>query len=469
MKHCSSGIAYLDEVLGGGLPKPSLILIGGTAGAGKTTFVLQSLSHAAENGETAVYMPVTSQSFEKLMDYLHIYPFFSEEILVRPIDRSTAEKDPLTTLLDMGNILASTNPDRLVINPLDTLGFGFPSHEKRRFLYSFDSMIQDWSALTMVTGELNRPQIHQSILPHIADGVIYLDRELIGDRVVRKMEIMKWRGMGNNMNNTSSVHEFKINSNGISIFLKLQSTSTPLPVGEGRLSTGVNDLDDMMHGGIPEQSFIVVNGGAGVGKTIMGLQFIFAGLKQGEHCIIVLFEEKQEQLVHEAGRMGWNLEDFITNGQLQIIYSNPNTILPDEHNLIIKSYVEEMNAKRLFYDGVYNLESALPDALDLKNHVRLLIDFLKGRGVTIMLTNEVPELFTPEKMPELGISSLADGIIMLHFLDHQNRYERAMSILKLRGTDHDRSVRKYIIGDRGIEMVQKGFAVKYSEKSNNVD
>jgi len=274
------------------------------------------------------------------------------------------------------------------------------------------------------------------------------------------MEIMKWRGIGNNMNNTSSAHEFKINSNGISIFPKLKPNSTPLSVGEGRLSTGVNVLVDMMRGGIQEQSFIVVNGGAGVGKTIMGLQFIFAGLKEGEHCIIILFEEKQEQLVHEAGRMGWNLQDFITNGQLQIIYSNPNTILPDEHNLIIKSYVEEMNAKRLFYDGVYNLESALPDALNLKKHVRLLIDFLKGRGVTTILTNEVPELFTPEKMPELGISSLADGIIMLHFLDHQNRYERAMSILKLRGTDHDRSVRKYIFGDRGIEMVQKAFAVK---------
>ncbi|MBW6518226.1 MAG: circadian clock protein KaiC [ANME-2 cluster archaeon] len=460
MKHCPSGIAYLDEVLGGGLPKPSLILIAGTAGAGKTTFVLQSLSHAAENGETAVYMPITSQSFNKLMDYLRCYPFFSEKVLVRPIDRSTAEKDPLTTLLDMGNILASTNPDRLVINPLDTLGFGFPSHEKRRFAYSFDAMIQDWSAQTMVTGELNRPQLHQSILPHIADGIIFLDRELSGDRVVRKMEIMKWRGMGHNMNNTSSAHEFKINSKGISIFPKLDSTSAPRSVGQGRLSTGVKDLDDMMRGGIPEQSFIVVNGGAGAGKTIMGLQFMCAGLELGEHGIIVLFEEKQEQLMHEASRMGWDLDGFIKNGQLHIFYSNPNTILPDEHNLIIKSYVEELDAKRLFYDGVYNLESALPDALDLKNHIRLLIDFLKGRGVTTMLTNEVPELFSPEKMPGPGISSLADGIIMLYFLDHQNRYERAMSILKLRGTDHDRSARKYIIGDRGIEIVQKGFAVK---------
>lgn len=454
MKYCSSGIAYLDEVLGGGLPKPSLILIGGTAGAGKTTFVLQSISSAAENGETAVYMPITSQSFDKLIDYLSNYPFFSEKVLVQPIDRSTAEKDPLTTLLDMGNILASTNPDRLVINPLDTLGYGFPSHEKRRFAYSFDAMIQDWSAVTMVTGELNRQQIHQSILPHIADGVIYLDRELVGDRVVRKMEIMKWRSMGNNTSNMSSAHNFKISSNGISIFPKLEATSTPRPAGEGRLSTGVKDLDDMMRGGIPEQSFILVNGGAGVGKTILGLHFILSGLEQGEHCLIVLFEEKQEQLVREAERIGWNLEDFIKNGLLHIIYSNPNTILPDEHNLIIKFFVEKMDVKRLFYDGVYNLEFALPEPHDLKNHVRLLIDFLKGRGVTTMLTNEVPELFNPEKMPEPAISSLADGIIMLHFLDHHKRYERAMSILKLRGSDHDRYVRKYIIGDGGIEIVR---------------
>ncbi|MDF1557355.1 MAG: ATPase domain-containing protein [ANME-2 cluster archaeon] len=460
MKQCSSGIVHLDEILGGGLPKPSLVLVSGTAGVGKTTFVLQMLSQAAQKGERAVYMPITSQSDEKLMDYLHIYPFFSDDIMVHPINRSTAEKDPLTTLLDMGNILASTNPDRLVINPLDTLGFGFPSHEKRRFFYSFDSMIQDWSAQTMITGELNKIQLHQSILPHIADGVIYLDRELVGDKVVRKMEIMKWRGIGDGMNDNSSVHEFKITSNGISIFPKLESHATPLPTGGERLSTGVEGLDSMMHGGIPAQSFTILTGCAGVGKTMLGLQFIAKGLELGEPCIIVLFEEKEGQLIYEASKLGWDLEGYIRKGLLKIIYSNPTTILPDEHNQIIRTCVEEMGAKRLFYDGVNNLESIMQDPVDLKNHIRLLINFLKSRGVTVILTNEVSGLFIPDRMPELSISSLADGIIMLHFMDGQNRYERALSILKLRGSDHDMSVRKYIIGDNGVEIIQKELIVK---------
>jgi circadian clock protein KaiC len=169
MKLCPSGIAYLDKMLGGGLPKPSLILIAGSVGVGKTTLALQSLSAAAANGEKALYIPITSQSEGKLTDYLHNYTFFNDNIIVRPVDRSTAEKDPLTILLDIGTIMASTNPDRVVINPLTTLGFGFPVSEIRRFYYSFDAMLQDWSAQTMVTGELSRQEVHNSILPHIVD------------------------------------------------------------------------------------------------------------------------------------------------------------------------------------------------------------------------------------------------------------------------------------------------------------
>jgi circadian clock protein KaiC len=196
MKLCPSGIEYLDKILGGGLPKPSLILIAGSVGVGKTTLALQSLSAAAANGEKALYIPITSQSPEKLMDYLHNYTFFNDNIIVHPVDRSTAEKDPLTILLDVGTIMASVNPDRVVLNPLTTLGFGFPVSEIRRFYYSFDAMLQDWSAQTLVTGELSRQEVHNSILSHIVDGVIYLDQRTIGNKTTRKMDIIKMRGGG---------------------------------------------------------------------------------------------------------------------------------------------------------------------------------------------------------------------------------------------------------------------------------
>ena len=456
MNICPSGIANLDKILGGGLPKPSLILIAGSVGVGKNTLALQSLSSAAAKGEKALYIPITSQSEEKLRDYLHNYTFFNDNIIVRPVDRSTAEKDPLSILLDIGAIMASANPDRLVINPLTTLGFGFPVSEIRRFYYSFDAMLQDWSVQTLVIGELSRQEVHNSILSHIADGVIYLDQKNIGNRTIRNIDIIKMRGMGEKSDITQC-YEFKIETEGICIFPKLEPVKSDQQLGNHQLSTGVLGLDSMMHGGIPSQSTILVIGGSGTGKTILGLQFIMAGLKLGEPGIIILFEEREEQLVYEASRMGWDLKGFMDNGLLRIIYANPRSISPDEHNLEIKSQMEDINVKRLLYDGVYNLESVIPDPVELREHIRLLTDFLKYKGITVMLTNEVSKKITYDNIPDISILSIADAIIMLNFRDGQDRFERTMSVLKLRGSQHDLSVREYNIGDHGIETVPKGF------------
>ena len=453
MKYCSSGIPNLDEVLGGGLPKPSMILIGGPPGVGKTTFVLQSLSKAAENGEKTLYLPLTSQSVEKLTDFLHSYHFFNDDIIVHPIDRSTAEKDPLTTLLDIGNILASTNPDRLVLSPLTTLGFGFSQQERRRFFYSFDSILQDRSAQTLVTGEMNRTEMDESILSNIADGVIFLNREKAGKKKIRKLEVIKFRGMSEVPDNGSSIYEFKIGSEGIYLFPKLKSQTTHQLRNGHKLSTGVGGLDEMMHGGLPKQSILLVAGGAGLGKSTIGLQFIMAGLRIGEPGVIVIFEEQDDQFIFEASRMGWDLQEYIDKGLLRILHSNPHEILPDEHNLLIKCAIEEIGAKRLFMDGIYNLEIALPDNLEMKEHVMLLTDFLKFKGITALFTNEVTELSNLDKMPELGVSFIADAILVLHFVEDGIRFERVLSVVKLRGSDHDRTIRKYHINNNGVEII----------------
>lgn len=453
MKYCSSGIPNLDEILGGGLPKPSLILIGGPPGVGKTTIALQSLSGAAELGEKTLYLPLTSQSVERMTDFLQTNHFFNDKIIVHPIDRSAAEKDPLSTLLDISNIMASTNPDRLVVNPLTTLGFGFSQQERRRFFYSFDSMLQDWAAQILVTGEMSRSEVDESILSNIADGVIYLDRKKIGKKQIRMLEIVKFRGMAVIPDDGSSIYEFRMRQEGIYIFPKLKSLNSHQFHNGDKLSVGVEGLNEMMHGGLPKQSILLVAGGAGLGKTILGMHFIMAGLQSGEPGVIVMFEEQEEQFIYDALRLGWDFKGYIDAEQLKILHTNPYDLLPDEHNLKIKYAIEEIGAKRLFLDGLHNLEIALPDYVELKEHIRLLTDFLKFKGITALLTNEVTELSSLENMRELGISSIADAIIMLHFIEEGSRFERVLSILKLRGSDHDRTIRKYAINDCGIEII----------------
>jgi len=267
------------------------------------------------------------------------------------------------------------------------------------------------------------------------------------------MEIMKMRGMSTSQSGNSSVYEFKIEQNGIHLFPKLELETTMELMDGDRLSTGVDGLDKMIRGGIPKQSNVLVVGGTGTGKTVLGLHFIIAGLMLGEPGVIVLLEEHENQLIREVSRFGWDLKSFIDQGILRIIYSNLHNISPDEHNLMIKSCIEEIGAKRLFFDNIYKLESAIPDTLELKNHINLLIDFLKYKGITVMLTNEISGSFNPGQMPEVSISSIVDVIILLHFIDEQSRFDHGISIPKLRGSGHDMSTRKYIIGNNGIEVI----------------
>jgi circadian clock protein KaiC len=120
---------------------------------------------------------------------------------------------------------------------------------------------------------------------------------------------------------------------------------------------------------------------------------------------------------------------------------------------MIKSCIEEIGAKRLFFDNIYKLESAISDTLELKNHINLLTDFLKYNGITVMLTYEVSGSFNPGQMPEVSISPIVDAIILLHFIDEQSRFDHGISIPKFRSSDHDMSIRKYIIGNNGIEII----------------
>jgi circadian clock protein KaiC len=314
-------------------------------------------------------------------------------------------------------------------------------------------MLQDWSAQTLITGEMSRIEVDESILSNIADGVIFLNREKAGKKKIRKLEVIKFRGMSEAPDNGSSIYEFKIGSEGIYLFPKLKSQTTHQSLNGQKLSTGVEGLDEMMHGGLPKQSILLVAGGAGLGKSTIGLQFIMAGVRIGEPGVIVIFEEQEDQFIFEASRMGWDLQEYIDKGLLRIIHSNPYEILPDEHNLKIKCAIEEIGAKRLFMDGIYNLEIAMPDNLEMKEHIMLLTDFLKFQGITALFTNEVTELSNLDKMPELGVSSIADAILILHFVEDDSRFERMLSIIKLRGSDHDRTIRKYNINDNGVKII----------------
>ncbi|OPY20350.1 MAG: circadian clock protein KaiC [Methanomethylovorans sp. PtaU1.Bin093] len=448
LKELLFGIRGVDEIIGT-LKSPSTILLAGTTGVGKTSFCLQILSHAAKNGEKTLYIPFTTESPEKLKMYYSRMNFFDDRIHIHPINRSISEKDPLSTLIDIGNIVGSTKPDRVVLDPVTPLGFGFIEPEKRRFFYTLDSMIQEWKALVVLTGEMLKEELHDSVVSHLVDGIIYLSREDNGLRTGNFLEVLKLRGIDPQKNTESIYRKYRytMSSEGFSMISSSHNKESANTLPE-KISSGVPGLDRILEGGLFSNSSTLVTGKPGTGKTTFGLQFISEGLNRKEPCVIVSFECLHNSLVNEAKKHGWEMEQHIDDGELKVISADPDSMWPEEHETLIKEYIMGMNAKRLFFDGIFNLEMMLPDQLQLRGYLYSLLKYLKKRNVASVFTTPRSSSTITENT-RMDAEFLMDNIIILRNSEGGRRY---MCVSKSKGTQHRLNPTEYAITEKGIKI-----------------
>jgi circadian clock protein KaiC len=449
LKNISCGIESLDDLLGG-FKSPATLLIAGTTGVGKTIMSLQMLSEASRQGEKTLYIPITTSKTNKLKMYHSTLDFFDDSFEVHAINRQLSEKDPLTTLIDIGNVIESVKPDRLVIDPITPLGFGFVEQERRRFFYTLDSMLQERNMLTLLVGELVKSELHQSVVSHLSDGIIYMSRGENDSRADHYLEFIKMRGIdpGKRSEITSCKYLYDITSGGFTVYPPIKPEDD-FRLEDTRVEAGIPGLDDMLGGGLLKYSSTLIAGRPGTGKKIFGLQFIYHGLENGEPGLIITFEDSPHQLLMDAKRLGWDLETYVNSGMLQFICTNPGNIYPAEHSTRIKNTLENMSSQRVFFDGINNLEMSISDNLKLRAYIHSLTRHLKSRNITSLFTTEV----SPSEGPgeeKIDVAFLMDSVVVLHNSRAKNR--RYMCIVKSRGTKHKRSVKEYAITEDGIKM-----------------
>lgn len=451
LQNLSCCIDGLDEILGG-FRKPSTILIAGTAGVGKTTMALQMLSNAAKEGEKTLYIPLTTEKAGKAERLHSIFPFLDENVKVYPVSRPAAEKDPLSTLIDIGNVIASENPDRLVIDPITPIGFGFVEQERRRFFYTLDSMLKESEALVMLTGELLEEQIHGYVASHLTDGIIYLSRENSGYHTAHKLKVLKMLGIepDSKARCTAREYSYDVSSEGFVVYPRLIVEDTD-ELTETRIKSGVENFDLMLHGGMIAGNSLLIAGEPGTGKSIFGWQFLIEGLKNGEKGIIVTYNELPQQIIQEASKLGCDLQQYVDAGTLQFIHSNPEDIHPDEHAIRIKELVESMEAKRLVIDGLKNLEITFPDIIKLRGYLQRLTFYLKTRGVTSVITTELSAQENDRIMSKEA-SFIVDTVVTVRQVVFSNEVKRYIRILKSKGSKHALNMREYTISDTGIKI-----------------
>ncbi|VVB85427.1 Circadian clock protein kinase KaiC [uncultured archaeon] len=341
-------------------------------------------------------------------------------------------------------------PNRIVIDPVSVLAdMKEKDFERRLFLFEFLTRMKSWNLLVLLTGEFTIESLKESPLGYLSDAMIHISETITGDKSERHLIVVKMRGR----KYVQGRHSYKISSHGMTVFPRLlPELDINRPASTLRVSSGVEGLDRMLTGGLLKDDVILFSGSPGTGKTIFGLHFINEGATKGEPCLIISFEEWPQKIIRNARAFGWDFEEHQKKNLVKFIYFPPALFNADEHAVMIKEFILKNNVKRVFFDGVENLIIALSDAIKRREYVHSLVDHFSSNGITTLLTNELPELFGTIRLTIEDLSGCVDTVILLRQVEVEGQMKKALSILKSRGSDHDKEIREFEITNKGIEV-----------------
>ena len=463
IRQVPTGVPGLDEILGGGLPEFSFNIIAGAPGCGKTTLAHQIMFANATPERPALYFSVLGEPAIKMLRYQQQYSFFDSAKLdgsIRFINLSQVVLDQdLDAVLDaIIQEVEASQPSIVVVDSFRTVVRKAQSGstnevELQGFVQRLALHLTSWQATTFLIGEYVEGELRDNPVFTVADGLFWLFQSVERNSIVRKMQVMKVRGQ----ESVPGLHTFRITSAGLQTFPRTFGLTNNLSEhvkGRRRLSTGVQELDTLMGGGIPEGDSLLLAGPSGAGKTVLGIQYIAEGLKQGEPCIVAMFEEQPSEFIQRAASFGFDLEKNLKDGSLKLIYLRPLDLSVDETVHEIVSAVKEIGCKRLVIDSLVGFEMALaPDfRTDFRESLYRMIGALTRLGVTILSTVEVEENFTSMGLSNFTISFLADDIVRLRYASINGQLRKLMMVVKMRRSRHSIDMCAYEVTSKGLAI-----------------
>lgn len=229
-----------------------------------------------------------------------------------------------------------------------------------------------------------------------------------------------------------------------------------IQVRNKRVKTGIRGLDLMLKGGFKGNTVTLLAGSPGTGKTTLGIQFIYNGVdKFNEPGIIITFEQTPDELIADASNFGWDLEKYVKEGKIEIIYTTP-VALQRENERIENRFLElvkKIKAKRLLLDSISHYQLLANSNVDIRQEIFKFVQQIKSFGLTSIMTYEVNEIMgAPLRISGYGVEFIVDTVIYMRLVEIGSEIRKAMAILKMRGSDFDRRVREYVIDNKGIKI-----------------
>ncbi len=458
-----TGIAGFDEITNGGLPRGRTTLVMGSPGAGKTIFAIETLVNGARNqGESGIFIAFEENSrqiVENAATFGWDLPALERDKLF-----FLDAKLPATVInsggFDLEGILAGLSAKakdmsctRIVFDGLDVLlnQLNDPLAEQREVF-----RLHDWLTTSGITGIITakadaidrNTSERYAHMQFMLDCVVMLDNRL-SDRVsLRGLRVLKYRGSAFAEGHFPLI----ISATGIEV-ATFGTNEMEHKVFDDRVSSGVEQLDAMLGGGYYRGSGILVTGVPGTSKTTLAASFAQAACARGERALYVSFDEAADQIVRNLASVGMQLQRYRDAGLLHMYSVRTEIMSAEAHFIKLKLLIRDLEPQSLVLDPISALAKTGGQIAAVHASLRIM-DYAKANGITVFCTSLLGEADALAETTETQISTIADTWIHLSYVASGGERNRALTIVKSRGTKHSNQVRELLLSNEGVSLAE---------------
>jgi len=459
-----TGIPGLDHVTMGGFPRGRVTVIAGPAGSAKTVLAGQFLAAGAATGEPGVFVTLEESAADLRRNLATLgcdvaaLEQRGDWAFVDGSPRYDSHLDqaaPLhvdTLLAQIGQAVDRTGATRVVV---DSFGAALASESDqtggRQRLRGLLAELRRLGATVVLTVESDHDSDGDvsvtGVEQYVADTVVLLRNTLEAESRRRTVEVLKMRGAQHRRG------QFPFTVLGGEGLMVLPISVQELDQGstDTRISSGNREVDALCGGGFFRDSIVLVSGATGTGKTLLVTEFLAGGVRGGERSLMLAFEESHDQLQRNARGWGYDFAKAEADGLLHVVSTYPEVATLEDHLVEIKRIIEEYQPARIAIDSLSALER-VGSQKSFREFIIGLTSFVKAKQTVGLFTAATDTLLGGTSVTETHISTLTDSIILLRYVELRGQMRRGLTVLKMRGSLHDKEIREFTIDGGGMHL-----------------
>jgi len=457
----ATGIAGLDDVLGGGFARNHTYLVEGTPGAGKTTVGLQFLLEGARQGERCLYVTLSETADELRavaashgwsLEGVDLFELIAGEDM---LDAAQQQSLLYSADLELGEAtraileqMERLKPARVVLDGIAEIRLLAQGALRfRRQILALKQYFARHGATVLLLDDTSSGQddVH---LRSIAHGVVLLEQLIPAYGAERRrLRVVKYRGS----RYRGGFHDLAIETGGVRVFPRLIAAEHRKPFRGEVMTSGIPELDAVLGGGLERGTSTLVTGPAGCGKSLLALHYAVRAAEQGHKAVAYLFDEELGLLLERATGIGIDLDGHIGAGRLVLESVDAAELSPGEFAHRVCDRVERDEARLVVIDSLNGYYAAMPEEQFLILHMHELLSYLNRRGAVTILTMAQHGLIGDMRTPA-DLTYLSDGVVLLRYFEAGGRVRRAISAIKKRAGAHEDTIREFRITGQGLRL-----------------